>query len=637
MPALDGLRGAAVAAVVAYHFGVPGTGGGYLGVDVFFVLSGFLITTLLLAEHARTGRIGLRAFWARRARRLLPGLGAMLLAVAVWAAVVGLSSPATVRGDAIATLGYLANWRYILANRGYFAQYGPPSPLLHTWSLAIEEQFYLLWPLIVLPVVRRWGARAVRDVAVGGVLASATACAVLAARGADTARLYYGTDTRAQAILVGAALAATLRLRRHRSGTVPAPVVASVVPVLGAVCVLWCWHALSGTSAFLYRGGFTLVAAATATVIAGAVTTPRAVLTRVLSWSPLRGLGHISYEVYLWHWPVLLAMTASRTGGHGSVLLAARVAVTGGLALGTWALIDQPLRRPSARVRRLPSLVPALALAAVIVAVATIGATIEPPTQARPSLHLAAAALTPAALTPLGPTAGSVRDAASPVRAVLLGDSVALTLGEGLLDEQAAYGVQTVDGGLVGCGVLGAGTVRVQGQAVPVVPGCANWERGWRGLVAQVRPDVAAILVGRWEVVDREMGGRWTHVGEPAFDAFVGAQLDKAIDDAGSSGAPVVLLTAPHFAGLERPDGGRWPEDDPARVDRFNALLRAAAARHRGTTVFDLGALAEPVGHYTATIDGVTVRRADGIHFTEQGADLLAPAVMGALTRAARG
>jgi SGNH domain (fused to AT3 domains) len=215
------------------------------------------------------------------------------------------------------------------------------------------------------------------------------------------------------------------------------------------------------------------------------------------------------------------------------------------------------------------------------------------------------------------------------VRAVLLGDSVALTLGDGLLDQQGAFGVSIVDGGLLGCGVLGTGTVRVGGTTTSVVPGCRNWELGWRRLVAQVDPDVVAVLVGRWEVVDRLVGGRWVHIGDPAFDALVAAQLDRAIADASSGGARVVLLTTPHFAGLERPDGGRWPEDDPARVDRFNVLVRAAAARHPGeTSVLDLAAAAEPDGRYTASLDGITMRRADGVHFTQGGADLLAPTVL---------
>ena len=650
----------AVLAVLAFHFGVPGAGGGYLGVDVFFVLSGFLITGLLLAEHERTGGIGVRRFWARRGRRLLPGLLTMLAAVALWAVT---TRAASVRTDAVATLAYVANWRFVLAHQGYFAQFGPPSPLLHTWSLAIEEQFYVLWPLVVLPVIARWGVRGVRNVAVAGAAASAAVCAALAAAGAGSARLYYGTDTRAQAILIGAALAAAMAMRGPASRRTPR------LGLFGAIGVMWAFHSLGGSSPVLYRGGFTAVALATAAVVAGVVARPRTLVARTLSARPLRGLGLVSYELYLWHWPVLLAVTRTRTGLTGPALLGARVAATGVLAVTCFALIDQPMRARHRRARRLvPRLVvPGAAVVAMTAAVAAVGAAVAPPPATfaaaavakvalaagapagggpvRPArARLAATVRAPSATPASAPSAsapspavggsagGSAPTGPGPVRAVLLGDSVALTLGDGLLDRQAGSGVEVVDGGLIGCGVMGAGTVRVGGAASAVVPGCANWEAGWRGLVAQVRPAVAAVLVGRWEVVDRVIGGQWSHIGDPRFDAVLSAQLDRAIAAASSTGARVVLLTAPYYAGLERPDGGTWPEDDPARVDRFNALVRAAAARSTADVrVVDLCAMADPDGRYAPVLDGVAARRADGVHFTEAGADLLAPAVLSAL------
>jgi peptidoglycan/LPS O-acetylase OafA/YrhL len=647
-----------VLAVLAFHFGVPGAAGGYLGVDVFFVLSGFLITGLLLAEHERTGGIGLRRFWERRARRLLPGVVTVLVAVALWTAI---TRAATVRADAIAALAYVANWRFVLEHQGYFAQFGPPSPLLHTWSLAIEEQFYVLWPLAVLPVIARWGARGVRNLAIAGALASATVCASLAAAGASSGRLYYGTDTRAQAILIGAALAAAMALRGPASRRTPR------LALLGAVGVVWAFHALSGTDPVLYRGGLTAVALATAAVVAGVVARPRTALARALGAWPLRGIGHISYELYLWHWPVLLAMTRARTGLTGPALLAARTAVTAVLAATCFAVVDQPLRARRHRARTLAPrlLAPAVGVLAVAVGVALVASAVAPPAaraSARPSRARLAASVRPPVLAappasgpagsgPLGsgtaasllaldppPLAiagaalASTGAASGPVKAVLLGDSVALTLGDGLLDRQAGSGVDVVDGGLIGCGVMGAGTVRVGGVTSTAVPGCANWEAGWRGLVAQVQPSVTAVLVGRWEVVDRVIDGKWSHIGDPAFDALLSRQLDRAIAAASSTGARVVLLTAPYFAGLERPDGGSWPEDDPARVDRFNVLVRAAAARSTADVrVLDLGAMADPDGRYAAVLDGIAARRADGVHFTEAGADLLAPTVLRAL------
>ncbi len=222
-PALDGLRAVAVIAVLLFHGGVAGARGGFLGVDVFFVLSGYLITMLLLREQQATGRIALGAFWARRARRLLPALFFVLAAVAVYAAfLVEPQARLSLRLDGLATLGYVGNWRQLGAEGGYFAQGATPSPLRHTWSLSIEEQFYLVWPLVVVALLRgrrltRSRVRRVLVVAAVAALASAVLMSVLL--GGDVSRVYYGTDTRAQSVLVGCALAALLRLRRTPAGT----------------------------------------------------------------------------------------------------------------------------------------------------------------------------------------------------------------------------------------------------------------------------------------------------------------------------------------------------------------------------------------------------------------------------------
>ena len=163
LPALDGLRAFAVLAVLGYHGGLGWLSGGFLGVDAFFVLSGFLITTLLLSEWGHRNRIALSAFWARRARRLLPALFLMLLGVALYAAFAAAPNElATIRGDALSSLLYVANWHFIFSHQSYFAQFTTPSPLRHMWSLAIEEQFYLVWPLIVYGVLRSFAGRFVR-------------------------------------------------------------------------------------------------------------------------------------------------------------------------------------------------------------------------------------------------------------------------------------------------------------------------------------------------------------------------------------------------------------------------------------------------------------------------------------------
>ena len=197
LPSLDGIRAFAVCAVLLYHAGVAGVRGGLLGVDVFFVLSGFLITSLLCAEQSERGSIRLGQFWARRARRLLPALFLLLLGVALYAWVLRNSlDVSSIRGDAVSTLLYVANWHFIFSGQGYFTQSTAPSPLLHMWSLGVEEQYYLVWPLVAFFVLRRGGARLMAWVAGLGAAASALLMASMYLAGFSPDRLYYGTDTR---------------------------------------------------------------------------------------------------------------------------------------------------------------------------------------------------------------------------------------------------------------------------------------------------------------------------------------------------------------------------------------------------------------------------------------------------------
>ncbi|MEI2641934.1 MAG: acyltransferase [Candidatus Nanopelagicales bacterium] len=257
-PALDGLRALAVIAVMLYHGGSSWLGGGFLGVDVFFVLSGFLITTLLLLEHERTERLDLVAFWGRRARRLLPALFLVLVAVLLYGAFLTGEAAATIRSDALATLFYVSNWWFIASGNSYFAQFQDPSPLTHTWSLAIEEQWYLLLPLVLVLLLPKLRSRRPLAIALGALsLLSAVEMAWLANPATDASRVYYGTDTRLQSLLVGATLAAVLtpgvleRLRVPAKWVGPAALVAVV-----ALMVL-----LDERTTWLYDGGFLAVRA----------------------------------------------------------------------------------------------------------------------------------------------------------------------------------------------------------------------------------------------------------------------------------------------------------------------------------------------------------------------------------------
>ena len=225
IPALDGVRAFAVLGVMAYHGGIPWLPAGFLGVDAFFVLSGFLITSLLISEWQRRHTIALGQFWARRARRLLPALLLLLVFVVLYAAFVAPAGTYPgLRLDALSTLFYVANWHFILIGSNYFDQTGLPSLLTHTWSLAVEEQFYLVWPLVVLGVLKFTGRLwALLAVSVVGALASAAEMALLFRHGVGTTRLYYGTDTHGQCLLVGAALASGLALFARRRHAAAAP------------------------------------------------------------------------------------------------------------------------------------------------------------------------------------------------------------------------------------------------------------------------------------------------------------------------------------------------------------------------------------------------------------------------------
>ncbi|HLZ38346.1 MAG TPA: acyltransferase family protein, partial [Mycobacteriales bacterium] len=633
--ALDGVRGLAV---LFFHAGMPWAHGGFLGVDTFFVLSGYLITVLLLRESRATGRVSLRRFWARRARRLLPALLLVLAALAAYATTLPTEARPRLRGDALATLGYVANWRFVVQAEDYFAHTGPPSPLRHTWSLGVEEQFYLLWPLLFLVALRlRRPRAAVVALATLGTAASAVLMARMADAGVSVPRLYYGTDTRISSLLIGCLLAAVLgrfpgeRPLRHAS--VRALTALAALAGVAVTGVLW----VTADVERLWRGGFVVAAVATAALVAGVVLDPGGPVGRLLAAPPLAALGVISYGVYLWHWPVYLVVNGERTGLVGVSLLGARVAVTLLVAVASFLLVERPVLRGALRSWR-ALVVPPAAVGAVSAAMVVVTLPLPLPqvvpwrTPPSPSLSARAPASgapasgAPASGAPVAPSPASTGGAAvgTSGRVLVLGDSVALTLGYGLQQVADEHGMAVTDRGILGCGLLPDGTYRYVGEVHSTPPECAEMPARWRADLDTYDPDVVLLLVGRWEVMDRVEDGRWVQVGDPAYDARLAAELDDAVRLLSARGAAVGLLTAPYYHRAERPDGGLWPEDDPARVDRWNALVRDAAARHPGVAhVVDLGArtTGEP-GVYRNHLDGIELRY-DGVHFTGRAARYL--------------
>jgi peptidoglycan/LPS O-acetylase OafA/YrhL len=353
MPGLDGLRAIAVLAVIAFHLGFGWAPGGLLGVGIFFTLSGYLITDILLSQLSRHGHIRLGRFWLARARRLLPALFATLIVAAAWVTIFGPAQPQQFRDAVVASALYVSNWQLIFGDVSYFARFAPPGPLNHLWSLAIEEQFYIVWPFLLLI-----GVKLVREAPLPSglrprlavlTLALAIASAILMAAlyhpSLDPSRIYYGTDTRASELLFGAALAMVWPSRRlsPRIGAGARNTLdgLGLAGLLAIALMIW---QTDQYSSFLYRGGFLLLSIATVLVVA-ALAHPASRLGPVLGWKPLRWIGVRSYGIYLWHFPIIVLTTPGGIANGAEPLrellqLAAIVAV----AALSWRYLEEPVR-----------------------------------------------------------------------------------------------------------------------------------------------------------------------------------------------------------------------------------------------------------------------------------------------------
>ncbi len=352
MPGLDGLRAIAVLSVIAFHLGFGWAPGGLLGVGIFFTLSGYLITDILLAQ-LNSGRIHLARFWGARARRLLPALFLMLFVVVAWVTVFGPAQPQQFRDAVLASALYVSNWQLIFGDVSYFARFGPPGPLNHLWSLAIEEQFYILWPFMLMV-----GARLVREAplpsgvrprlalaTLGLAVVSAILMGALYHPSLDPSRVYYGTDTRAGELLFGAALAMVWPSRRLSRGI--APGARNLLDGLGvaglAGIALLIWQT-SQYSTFLYRGGFVLLSVATVLVVA-ALAHPACRLGPILGWAPLRWVGVRSYGIYLWHFPIIVLTTPGGVAdGREYLREALQVAAILAVSALSWRYVEEPVR-----------------------------------------------------------------------------------------------------------------------------------------------------------------------------------------------------------------------------------------------------------------------------------------------------
>ena len=346
VPALDGLRTIAVMAVLFYHLGAQWAPGGLLGVAVFFTLSGYLISTNLLKAKYRRDSFGLGTFWLRRFRRLVPAVVVTVIAVML---VTALSTPELVGeriGEALSALVYVNNWWVIAQGQSYFDQFAGPGPLDHMWSLSIEEQFYLVWPLVLALLFALFGRRHRARWIIGGATVALAAASFfwmhhLTTVDADATRIYEGTDTRAGGLLLGAALAIFLV---HRGGQAkPGRFTAEIASLAGIAVIIGLIATLPDHSPFLFSGGLVVLSVATMAVIHG-ILHGRTIIGRLLGTAPMRWIGERSYGIYLWHLPVTVYLPASLN--ENQLLRAAIViALSFFLAALSWTMVEDPIRR----------------------------------------------------------------------------------------------------------------------------------------------------------------------------------------------------------------------------------------------------------------------------------------------------
>ncbi len=674
------MRGLAVLAVLLYHGGVTWANGGFLGVELFFVLSGFLITSLLVAEWSESDTIALAGFWSRRARRLLPALFCLVSAIGVYYALAGPTKEVPgLEGDGVSTLLYVGNWHQIAVGASYFAATGPVSPLEHTWSLAIEEQFYILWPLLLLAVLGTARRRSFSErrslwvlfaVSLLGALASAVETALLFRGGHGLDRVYYGTDTRAMGLLVGASFAIGLAITRRRTPVpdgrsrraVERALSLGSVAALAAVLVMV--HFADGSMHWLYPYGFVGIDGAAVLLIAVAVRRPEWPAARLLSVRPLRSLGMISYGVYLWHFPLFLWLDSDSAGLSGTPLLALRLAVTLGVSTVSYVVIEQPIRRrrrPTWLVRGLAPVAAGGAVAAILLASAaqslpggipTAAALPGPPPKLRGAASPCTVTLKDSAqegLAPLGASqeakfeyaalgehllkwsgAGSKTfNTCPPKRVLLVGDSLAFTLGVPMLGNEDGYGIELADAGILGCAFTTEGQLNLNGAWVSQDAGCPTalslWAQEARGLRAQA----VVVELGYRDEFDWRVDGHVVHLGQPAFEAYVQRQINRFVEVLGRGGVKILFLSVPYTHPPDLPDGSPAPAASASRHALINSMLEAAARRDPGNArVLDIDRTVSPGRHYNSKVNG-QLCRFDGVHFSIYCSELLEPRILG--------
>jgi peptidoglycan/LPS O-acetylase OafA/YrhL len=654
-PGLDGLRAISVIAVICYHAGFGWMHGGFFGVEVFFVVSGFLITSLLIDERERSGRIALRQFWYRRARRLLPALGAVLVTVATWAAVFGTDEQVSqMRRDLPWSIFYVANWGQILGDVPYFAA-GDPPLLRHLWSLAVEEQWYLIWPFaFALLVSRRLTptqcARWLVGVAVAIMVFTFwlhTGDAPLLGGptgvfdGSDrTNFMYLSTFTRSTGLLLGAAAAFVWRPWRtpaaaHRVAGRRLDLACGL-----AIGMLACIFGVAAiTEGYVYQWLLPLVSVLSLVAVVTVVHPSAHGARAAFSTTPLVEIGRRSYGLYLWHWPIFVFVGAT-DGSVGRFVLG--LVVTAIASELCYQFIETPIREGALGYwwsRREPNRWSRVALSGALgVGLLAFYSNVEQ-FDAAAGGEDAEFVLSAAGQPAPSPASAVEQPAVEPVVAAsapllprhvaIVGDSQAHSLAINLPDGIGDTFVIN-DGSLDGCGVHDSGRVLSARDGFSnSFSICEGWQQEWAAAAAQA--DVALVVVGAWDVFDVEIDGTPYVFGTAEFDQLFTGALRSGIDAMIGAGAKVALLEV----ACMRPqdvDGAGVPalpeRGDDARVAHLNDLLRGVAAADPTNVTFVAGPAAWCADETIATDLG---HRWDGVHVYEPGAKLIYETIAPAL------
>jgi peptidoglycan/LPS O-acetylase OafA/YrhL len=647
-PSLDGIRAFSVIAVMLYHANIAWLPGGFLGVEVFFVVSGFLITSLLIEERESTQHIDLKQFWIRRARRLLPALFIMLSATAVSVAFFAKDSAPDFRRDVLPSLGYLSNWWQIFAVKTpYFAASSLPV-LRHLWSLAVEEQWYLIWPLLFTVV---FGAKWMRSkfsgmllVVCSGAVMATTALRFAQDNETRTNFLYLSTVTRSSGLLLGAAVAMLWRPWRKtspsswwRSSIADALALVSIA-VIGVLMAT-----VHVADARLYQGGLVATTVASAVVIAVVMRPNGLIIKKFFSQDFFVEVGRRSYGLYLWHWPIFVVAHARDSGNRFAVALAATIIInefvyqfveipTRQGALGNWWRNRPQL---SAMRRRLPVLIAAVVVASLgatgvkVVGIEARDLSIDTSTanvifSVPTTVANTGTTLTPSVIGSSVPSTTSTTIAKLPRKMVIVGDSQAHALA---INKPSGMEKTFViaDGSIDGCGVYdrGVGVGGTNGNFRRNFANCVGFEKSWAKSATKAKADVALVVIGAWEVLDLKINSFAFAFNTSPADTMFRTQMQRGIDALRATGATVALLEVACMRPVDS-KGGPVPalpqRGDDARTRHLNDLLREIAAPEDDGVFFVSG----PTEWCTdPTISTSLSYRWDGVHAYKPGAKLI--------------